>query len=106
MKTLRNFTIYTLAAVMLCACNVIPLKNNPIAQLTLADAQNASSMAAAANDTKAKICYDYIAAQITSDSAGGLCGVLCINELKRSSVTASSNLGQACGGVIPLVVAP
>lgn len=90
----------------LTGCNAIPLKDDPIKQLTLADAQNASALAKAAGDAAGQKCYDYIVGEIQAAGSGGTCGLLCLNETKRSSVTSSANLGQACGGVLPLVVAP
>lgn len=82
------------------------IAKSPVGQLTLADAQTASAMAKASNDTAGQKCYDYIASTIQSQESSGTCGILCVNELKRSSITSSTNLGQSCGGVLPLVVAP
>ena len=52
-------------------------------------------------------CYDYIAAQTapTADS-GATKGLLYLNELKFSVAGQETNLGAACGGVLPLVIAP
>ena len=96
--------IALLSAILLTGCAAI--EKSPIGQPTLSDAQTASAMAKAANDAAGQKCYDYIASSIESAGSDGTCGLLCLNEAKRASITSSANLGQSCGGVLPLVVAP
>lgn len=100
---MKKILMPLLLTVLLTGCTV--LAKSPIGQLTLADAQTASTMAKAANDTPAQKCYDYIISMIQGAGASGTCGLLCLNETKRSSITTSNNLGAACGGVLPLDIA-
>ena len=99
-----KLTVLLLCVAALTGCAAI--EKSPVGQLTLADAQTASSMAKQAGYAKGQACYDYIATQLQATSNQGTCALLCLNEAKRTFVTSSNNIGTACGGVLPLVVAP
>jgi hypothetical protein len=102
----KTLLIASLLAISIQLTGCAAIEKSPIGQFTLADAQTASAMAKAANDTAAQKCYDYLASSIQSSGQTGTCGLLCLNETKRTAITATTNLGQSCGGVIPLIVAP
>ena len=93
----------TLFIATLAGCTT-PIAQTPLGKLTLADAQTASSMAKQAGDAAGAACYNFIANQIQASSTTGTCGLLCANEIKRTAVTTETNLGTACGGVLPLVL--
>ncbi len=99
----KIFVICALFALSGCAGFVT--KDTPIGQLTMADAKAASALATASNDAVAAKCYDYISNGI-SNAPNFTPGLLYLNEVKRTAAASSQNLAAACGGVLPLVIAP
>lgn len=74
---------------------------------TLKDAQACSAWSKLNNDTAGQKCCDYIAAQVAAaNAAPSAPGVLYLNEVKRTQFITGTGLAQACGGVLPLVIAP
>ena len=94
------------AVALLAGCNtILTAPTTPLGKFILSDAQAASALAKTNNDAAAQKCYDYIATDI-SNQAVFTPGLLYLNELKRTAATSNANLGAACGGVLPLVIAP
>lgn len=96
--------IVALAVAALTSCTTQPISQTSLGKLTLSDAQTAAAMAKQAGDTAGAACYTFIAGQIQSQTTTSICGLLCANEVKRTVTTTESNLGQACGGVLPLAL--
>lgn len=80
------------------------------AQFSNKDAKKAGDLARSEN-TPASLrraqCYDYIASQTEpTDADTDVPGLLYLNEEKYAAQSQEVNLGTACGGVLPLVIAP
>lgn len=99
----KTFLICALMA--LAGCSGLITKDTALGRITIDDAKAASALATASNDAAAAKCYDFISNSISS-APSFTPGLLYLNEVKRTAAANGQNLAAACGGVLPIVVAP
>jgi uncharacterized protein YceK len=98
--------ILLIVVALLAGCSTLVNPSTPVGMFILSDAKAASDLAKANKDTAGVQCYDFIAADIDANTPGSLSGILYLNEVKRTALVKGAGLATACGGVLPLMVAP